>query len=602
MRFDWNRLLEKDTEQQLTGWLFLKLLALIYFAAFFSLSVQINGLAGPDGILPFQELLENAERSMGGSAWLRLPTLFWIDAGDTALLGATILGMLLSALLFLNIRPRLSLLLLFMLYLSLFHAGQIFMSFQWDYLLMETGLLALFVVGGPSRLVIFMFHWLLFRLRFLSGVSKLLSDDPSWSGMTALKYYFETQPLPHAGAWYAHQLPDWMLHAGVGLTFFAELVVPFFIFLPRRFRLFAAAVTILIQLLIVATSNHNFINLLTILLCLFLLDDRIVGRLLPGRIRQRIGQDAHPKTRQGIGVVVVSAVILSASVPGAVGLSLNTRLPEPLQSWMIQVSRFGVGNVYHIFPIRHKERDRLREHLLKNVSAPQQLYQLLHPQLPRQEFPPPRTLSGRSIRHAVGEQGGQMAGLEPQGMGIVLVSATLLPALQGELDPESGALEGNLGVLEDLGAPVLRGFLAAHGKGEDLDFVQMEITLACQGQPDVAGVPAPEVDRLKRILDEIRSGKFADEFITEVRSGGERFEELREAGVQSLETASGAGAPTPAAASGSASCFKFQSIASAAARYRRSSIPRRCATLQPPGRMFSTPRSCLFPVRPKRQG
>ena len=34
--------------------------------------------------------------------------------------------------------------------------------------------------------------------------------------MTALNYYFETQPLPHAGAWYAHQLPDWLLRAGVG--------------------------------------------------------------------------------------------------------------------------------------------------------------------------------------------------------------------------------------------------------------------------------------------------------------------------------------------------------------------------------------------------
>ncbi|MGD9047857.1 MAG: adenylate/guanylate cyclase domain-containing protein, partial [Anaerolineae bacterium] len=69
----------------------------------------------------------------------------------------------------------------------------------------------------------------------------------------------------------------------------------------------------------------------------------------------------------------------------------------------------------------------LGEHLLKNVSAPQQLYQLLHPQLPRHEFPPPRTLSGQSIRQAVGERGGQMAGLEPQGMGIALLSATLLP-------------------------------------------------------------------------------------------------------------------------------------------------------------------------------
>ncbi len=102
----------------------------------------------------------------------------------------------------------------------------------------------------------------------------------------------------------------------------------------------------------------------------------------------------------------------------------------------------------------------LGEHLLKNVSAPQQLYQLLHPQLPRHEFPPPRTLSGQSIRQAVDERGEQMAGLEPQAMGIALLSATLLPALQGELDPESGALEGNLGVLDDLGASSLRGFVA----------------------------------------------------------------------------------------------------------------------------------------------
>jgi WD40 repeat protein/class 3 adenylate cyclase len=102
----------------------------------------------------------------------------------------------------------------------------------------------------------------------------------------------------------------------------------------------------------------------------------------------------------------------------------------------------------------------LGQHLLKNVSAPQQLYQLLHPHLPRQEFPPPRTLSGQSIRQAVDERGGQMAGLEPQAMGIALVAATLLPALQGELDSEAGALEGNLGVLDDLGATSLRGFVA----------------------------------------------------------------------------------------------------------------------------------------------
>jgi WD40 repeat protein/class 3 adenylate cyclase len=102
----------------------------------------------------------------------------------------------------------------------------------------------------------------------------------------------------------------------------------------------------------------------------------------------------------------------------------------------------------------------LGQHLLKNVSVPQQLFQLDHPQLPRHEFPPPRTLSGQSIERAVDHRGEEMAGLEPGAMGIALLTATLLPALQGELDPESGALEGNLGVLKDLGAPSLHSFVA----------------------------------------------------------------------------------------------------------------------------------------------
>jgi ketol-acid reductoisomerase len=46
---------------------------------------------------------------------------------------------------------------------------------------------------------------------------------------------------------------------------------------------------------------------------------------------------------------------------------------------------------------------------------------------------------------------------------------------------------------------------------------------------------------MRRILDEIRSGEFADEFISEVRSGGERFEELRNAGKQHQVEQVGAG-------------------------------------------------------------
>ena len=63
--------------------LFLKLLALIYFIAFASLSGQIVGLAGADGIQPLHILFENATHAYGAQRFLIYPTLFWLDASDS---------------------------------------------------------------------------------------------------------------------------------------------------------------------------------------------------------------------------------------------------------------------------------------------------------------------------------------------------------------------------------------------------------------------------------------------------------------------------------------------------------------------------------------
>lgn len=346
---------------QLTSWLFIRLLALIYFSAFFSLAIQITGLAGENGILPFHQLLDALYQQHGSAAWWKLPTLFWIDSSDLALQGAAYTGCAVSLLLLFGIRQQLSLILLFLLYLSLQLAGQVFLNFQWDYLLLESGFLAILLIRGPTHLVIFLFHWLLFRLRFLSGISKLLSADPSWSGLTALNYYFETQPLPHIGSWYAQQLPGWLLQGGVIFTLFAELIVPFFIFMPRRFRLFAAATTILLQLIIIATSNHNFINLLTIILCLFLLDDSIVRRFFPSRLRSLPIQTGS--TTGGLHrplTLIAAFLIFSISLPLGYSLISGQQLPATLRQWAVAVRIYGIGNVYHVFPTMQTERHELQ--------------------------------------------------------------------------------------------------------------------------------------------------------------------------------------------------------------------------------------------------
>ncbi|MGV6859740.1 MAG: lipase maturation factor family protein [bacterium] len=347
-------------EYRHTTWLFLKLLALIYFAAFASLVAQINGLVGPHGVLPYETRLADLYHQLGPEAFWRIPTLFWINAGDGALLAATLLGCFSAVLLLLGIKPRLNLILLFVVYLSLYHAGQLFLNFQWDYLLLETGFLAIFLVGGPTPLLIFLFHWLLFRLRFLSGISKVLSEDPSWANFSTLQYYFETQPLPHLGAWYAHQLPHWLLTTGTGFVFFAELIVPFFIFLGRRLRITAAVITIALQLMIIATSNHNFVNLLTILLCLFLLDDKIVDRILPARLRNKL--DVAPATAPSPikrGATVITALLIFAgSLPLIANVVFGIVSPTAMRV-SNAIRPYGIGNIYHIFPTMQTERQEL---------------------------------------------------------------------------------------------------------------------------------------------------------------------------------------------------------------------------------------------------
>lgn len=355
-------MLAYDEGHRRTSGLFLRLLALIYLAAFVSAALEITGLVGEAGILPADAHLAGLEQRFGAIAWIRFPTLFWLDASDVSLLAASWLGCLFAVLLLTGRWPTLAALALFLLYLSVYRAGQLFFNFQWDYLLLEAGFLAIFLTVGPNRLLVFLFHWLLFRLRFLSGLSKVLSGDPSWADLTALRYYFETQPLPHIGAWYAHQLPEWLLKTGAGFTLFVELIVPLFIFLPRPFRLFAAAATILIQLLIILTSNHNFINLLTIALCVFLLDDRALARLLPGRLFALLAGPGPAGCRGPAGRTVLTAaaaLLLATSVVEAYGFVVERREPTAWNAPTEWVRGWGLGNVYHVFPTMQTERQEL---------------------------------------------------------------------------------------------------------------------------------------------------------------------------------------------------------------------------------------------------
>jgi predicted DCC family thiol-disulfide oxidoreductase YuxK len=268
---------------EMVAWLFLRAMGVIYLAAFVSFGLQASGLIGSHGILPLSEFLDAARSQLGVESYWRLPMVFWIDQSDLAIQAVCWAGAVLSAMLIFNVLPRTSLFLLYVFYLSLFYAGQIFMGFQWDVLLLETGVLAL-VLSIATRPGIWLLRWLTFRFMLLSGAVKFLSGDPTWANLSALSYYFQTEPLPSLLAWYANHLPPDLLKACTVATFVIELGLPFLIFFPRRLRFVAAFGILFLQVVILLTGNYAFFNLLTMALCLVLFDDAALRKVLPNRV------------------------------------------------------------------------------------------------------------------------------------------------------------------------------------------------------------------------------------------------------------------------------------------------------------------------------
>ncbi len=287
--------------------------------------------------------------------YVALPSLFWWNDSDAVLTSAAWAGCILAALLLAGYVERLALVLLYALYLSFSTAGQEFLSFQWDSLLLEAGFLAIFF--GRSRVglrtIAWLYRWLVFRLYFLSGLVKLASHDPTWRNFTALEYHYETQPLPTPLAWYADKLPARFQHFSTFMVLAMELGLPFLIFAPRRWRMFGAWGLIALQTLIFLTGNYTFFNLLTMALTIFLFDDqairstvcRLVARMSPKRTRAEFAEPlAETPKGTRLALALLSLGVLALGL-GHIAQYV-TGLPEPLPDVIRAVSPFQVVNSY----------------------------------------------------------------------------------------------------------------------------------------------------------------------------------------------------------------------------------------------------------------
>lgn len=355
----------------LSRWLFLRLLGLIYFIAFVSLGVQILGLLGSNGILPVEKFLEVLKEQAGWKRFWIAPSLLWIYPGDMALQLLCWAGAILSVVLMIGFAQGPVLALLWFLYLSLISSGQDFLSFQWDVLLLEAGFLAIWIApsgfwprsawktpvpDGIRRL----FYWLIFRVIFSAGYVKLISQDPFWANLTAVKYHYQSQPLPTLFAWYLYQLPLGFHKMTVVAIYLFELAVPFLIFTPRRLRRIGALLLMLYQVLIALTGNFGFFNCLIICLCVLLFDDAVWPRALVKQIVKRRSR-AEAKSVWSVWVLkpLVGTLVFLSAVSFLQTGKKESILFQPLKGIYNFFKPFRSVNTYGIFSIIIERRHEL---------------------------------------------------------------------------------------------------------------------------------------------------------------------------------------------------------------------------------------------------
>ncbi|MCI0657931.1 MAG: lipase maturation factor family protein, partial [Acidobacteria bacterium] len=223
MRFPFSR---STSTYWLTRFLILRLLGFIYFIAFLCAARQILPLIGRNGLLPADRYLQRAQLQLGSrlEGFLQLPSLFWIDISDRALLITAWAGVGLSLVVLAGYANALLMALLWALYLSIVHVGQDWYGYGWEIQLIETGFLGIFLCplldGRPfprrsaPAPVLMLFRWLIFRIMLGAGLIKM-RGDPCWRDLSCLDYHYETQPIPNPLSRALHFMPRWFQRGGV---------------------------------------------------------------------------------------------------------------------------------------------------------------------------------------------------------------------------------------------------------------------------------------------------------------------------------------------------------------------------------------------------
>jgi hypothetical protein len=355
------------TTYWLTRFVVLRLLGVVYLVAFLSLARQAVPLLGEHGLLPVSTYLDRLVAHFGSrrDAIVAVPSFFWLALSDRLLVAGACLGATLALLVVAGFANALIMLMLWALYLSYVHVGQLWYGYGWEIQLLETGVLATFLCPlldvrpfprrPPPTAVVWLLRWLTFRIMIGAGLIKL-RGDPCWRDLTCLYWHYETQPIPNPLSRILHFMPHWFQQLGVLYNHLAELVAPWFVFGPRPARHAAGIVLVVFQVILILSGNLSFLNWLTIVPILACFDDGLLGRVLPAGLGRRAAQAEATAKASGAQTIAVGALV---AVVAVLSIRPVQNLFSSRQAMNTSFDPLDLVNTYGAFGSVGRERDEI---------------------------------------------------------------------------------------------------------------------------------------------------------------------------------------------------------------------------------------------------
>jgi hypothetical protein len=162
-----------------------------------------------------------------------------------------------------------------------------------------------------------------------------------------------TQPLPNPVSWLAHQLPLAIHQLSTGITLGLELVLPLAMLGGRRGRGTACLGFVVLMGMLFITGNFGWFQLLAVVLCTTLLDERDLARWIPTGWLQEATGARMPNLGLPLAAVWLTASLLL--VPSYA----RWPLPVPLAEAMDTLAPLRSANRYGLFAVMTTQRPEI---------------------------------------------------------------------------------------------------------------------------------------------------------------------------------------------------------------------------------------------------